>query len=299
MQIYWRMNRRIVNAIYTFIINRHDPHLIRWTELARRLSITPPMINKYRFRDLTDYIPMEVFNAIREDVERIRRYIYTPRFSRVVLEEMLYNKLIEWWAKGIPCIDTNILEEVGISRGECRELSRFFSKILIDKAVMEVEEAFTIFRRIPGIERYIPDVSTNIVRLVEIGIKPEDNVVIGYPGRINVIDGSLRVFGRPRIGGSIHMAKILRRLHSLNHNIHGLTGIGFDEEVYRSIVDGGEYRFITLKPGSDEELLEGIDRDTDIVIDMGGYGRIGFIYMCGSNAIHAVERLRNVIFNQV
>lgn len=284
--------KRILPGIRVFIVKSHDASVMKWSELARRLGVTPSALKKYMNADLHRYIPKEVYPFMETDLNIIRDAIYRPGLTHSKLNELLLNLWIKWVSKGLICRIIE-LSSPSISK-ECMNASKLYGEILINRAIIEVEKAFTIFKNIPSIAKYIPEVSTNIVRLVEIGTNPMKYPVIGFPGRIVAINDEIRVYDRPKVGGSRHMGRVIRKLHILKHNINGLTGVGYNKKLLTAIKSIG-YSYIVVRAVSDEELITLIDKPADVVIDTGGYGRVGFIYVTGIDSIEAVNKLNQLI----
>lgn len=284
--------KRILPGIRAFIVKNHNTSLMKWSELARRLGVTPSALRKYMDADIYSYIPRKIYRSIEEDLFRIREVIYKPGLTYSKLNEMLLNLWIKWVSKGLIC--KMIKASTPTLLNECIEASKTYGEILINKAIIEVEKAFIIFKKIRSIANYIPEVSTNIVRLVEVGNDPKRYPVIGFPGRIIVINNEIKTFDRPKVGGSRHMGKVIRKLHILEQKINGLTGVGYNKKLMRVIRILG-YSYITVNTVSDDELIKLISKAVDIVIDHGGYGRVGFIYVSGIDSVDAVNKLKQLI----
>ncbi len=284
--------KRIIPAIRSYIVKNHDPRIMTWSELARKIGVTPPAVKKYAATDIYRYIPPQIYSEIEEDLIKFRNLLYKPGVTRRALNETLMNLWISWVSRGIIC---RLIKRYSPSLEEdCREVTSYYIDILINRAILEVEKAFTIFRSIPSIARYIPEVSTNIVRLIEAGDNPSRYPVVGFPGRIVAVNNEVRVYDRPVIGGSRHMGRVLRKLHILNRDIKGLTGIGYNHGVEVAANKLGMDK-IDIDAVSDDALIELIVEPADIIIDRGGYGRIPFIYISGVDAQDAVNKLKDLI----
>ncbi len=291
------LTKRILPAIKTHIINTRDVNM-RKTELARRLGLTPAALEKYRGKSVTDYIYPETWNEIEEDVRRIVRYIYSPNFDFIEFSKVILTYWIKWNSKGIMCreIARDKMRYVGLFDEEtlCRRIIEIYGEMLLNTALVEVQNAYGIFTKIPNIHHYIPEVSTNIVRLVEIGRKIEDYPVIGFPGRIVCIRNRVMVHSPPRVGGSRHMGNVLRRLYEMDYTTKGMTGVKYDEELILRFRRMG-YSVERYRVKNDEELIRRIRKASDIVVDEGGLGREGFIYVSGYNSVDAVKKLEEIL----
>lgn len=284
--------KKIIPGIRIYITKNHDPKVMNWSELARRLGVTPSAIIKYFNADLSKYIPEDIYPLIKSDLKLIRATIYRPGLTPKLLNKLILDTWIKWVSKGIVCKLIKALDQT--SYQDCLEIMELYGEILIDRAIIEVDMAFKVFKDIPFIAKYIPEVSTNIVRLVEIGEDPWKYPVIGFPGRIVVVDNEIKVFDRPKLGGSRHMGTILRKLHILDDRICGLTGVGYDDKI-KEAARAIDLDIIELNALTDNELIELIKEPRDIIIDRGGYGRVGFVYVTGYDSLDAVNKLKRLI----
>ena len=92
------------------------------------------------------------------------------------------------------------------------------------------------------------------------------------------------------------MANIVRELFKKsNCMIKGLTGIGFNNKLYNVIKERYLNEYEEFRIDSDLELLNRVSGFKKIIIDLGGFGREGFIYVSGYNSIDAVNRLKKII----
>ena len=291
------MTKRILPAIKTYIINTRDKNM-RKTELARRLGLTPAALEKYMGKSVTDYIYPETWDAIEDEVKRIVKYIYSPNFDFIEFSRLILTYWIKWNSRGIMCreIARDKMRYMGLLNEEtlCRRIIQIYGEILLNTALVEVQNAYAIFTKIPNIHHYIPEVSTNIVRLVEIGGNIEDYPVIGFPGRIVCIRNRIMVHSPPKVGGSRHMGNVLKRLYEMDYTTKGMTGVKYDEELIVKFRLMG-YSVEKYKVKNDAELIRMIRKASDVVVDEGGLGREGFIYISGYNSIDAVKKLEEIL----
>ncbi len=298
------LSKRVLPAIKTYLLKTYYMMLwkfedtMRMTEIARRIGTTPAALIKYRGKLVTDYLSPETWNQIEKDVKQIVTYIYSPNFDHSEFNRIMLTYWVKWNSKGIMCRE--IIKErskyVGIVDGEalCRKIIKTYGEILVNSALVEVQEAYNIFVKIPNIHEYIPEVSTNIVRLVEVGREINSYPVIGFPGRITCVKNRVIVHSPPRIGGSRHMGRVLRKLYSLDSTTKGMTGIGYDEKIISEFLRNG-YNVERFRVSSDDELIRKIREVVDVVVDEGGIGREGFIYISGYNSLDAVRKLEEVL----
>ena len=283
---------KLLPGIRTYIVKKHDPRIMTWSELARRLGVTPTAVTKYMNHSINEYISDELLEKIKDDIETLRTLIYKPGLTPELLNEKILETWIKWVSKGIIC---KYIQLHRVHRfTECRKLTSLYSEFLINRAIIEVDQAFNIFRKIPSIKEYIPEVSTNITRLVEIGDDPWKYPVIGFPGRIVVINNEIMTYDRPRVGGSKHMGGVLRKLHMINRHIYGLTGIAYNHRI-KEAARKLELEYKEIEALSDEEIINKLNEAPDIILDKGGYGRVGFAYISGNNSVDAVNKLKKII----
>ncbi len=248
--------KKIIPGIRIYITKNHDPRIMNWSELARRIGVTPSAIIKYINADLSKYIPKDIYSLIKSDLELIRSTIYRPGLTPKLLNQLILDIWIKWVSKGIACKLIKALDQARYH--DCLEITELYGEILVNRAIIEVDKAFNVFKNIPSIAKYIPEVSTNIVRLVEIGEDPWKYPVIGFPGRIVAVDDEIKVFDRPKLGGSRHMGRVLRKLHIIDSNICGITGVGYNDKL-KEAAQALDMDYMELNALTDDELIELIE----------------------------------------
>jgi predicted fused transcriptional regulator/phosphomethylpyrimidine kinase len=285
--------KKLLPYIRKYVLETHDRRKMSISELARRLGITPTGLMKYRNIETIE-LPPNIRREIHPDLELIKEYLYYPNYNPIELRRIIFYLWIKWMAKGLFCVYLQNKDSLDDSDFHCDRLMEYYGKILIDMSIVEVEEAFEIYKNIYNIHKYVPEVSTNIVRLVEVGKDETKYPIIAFPGRIIRVNNEIKVFTYPKIGGSIHMGSILKKLYSMDHRFKGMTGIAYHRNM-ENIINKLGYSSQTLEVSHDAELLSSIKKASEVILDVGGIGREGFIYIAGYNSIDAVTKVRNII----
>lgn len=290
--------KKLLPLVRRYIVLNCIKKGFRKTEIARRLGITSSALAKYEKRDNVNYISNESWGEIKDDISLITQYICSLGYNSIDINKLILKYWIKWNSKGIFCEELFNLHKKYISiygKTEfCEMTMKSYGKILIDSALVEVQEAFEIFRRIPHIINFIPEVSTNIIRLVEAGKTYVNYPIIGFPGRIGIFKNRLFTYTPPKIGGSKHMGNILRKLYTLDNRIHGLTGIKYNEKMIQYI-DKKIFTISICSSNSDQDLLMKIVDPSDLIVDRGGIGREGFIYISGFDSREAVKKVEKIL----
>ncbi len=290
--------RVILPEIKAYIISIGVKRGFKLSEIARRLGISPTAASKLYRRRLK--VISRYLDYIKNDLDRVTESVLSLGYTPSEYIKLLHDLWITWLTKGIFHREIVSLLKRHTYSSKAEELYRYiinvYSEDVVLRAYREVEEAFKIFSSISNIAKYIPLIGTNIVRLIEVEPLNGDYPVIGYPGRINVVDDKVIVYSTPKIGGSAHMANIVRELFKKsNCMIKGLTGIGFNNKLYNVIKERYLNEYEEFRIDSDLELLNRVSGFKKIIIDLGGFGREGFIYVSGYNSIDAVNRLKKII----
>lgn len=272
----------------------------RKTEIARRLGVTPSALAKYEKNNGLNQIPNEIWRKIQDDISFITQHICSLGYNPVDINKLILEYWMKWNSKGIFCDELFNLHRKNVSIYDktefCEIIMKHYGKMLVNSALVEVQEAFEIFRKIPYITKFIPEVSTNIVRLVEVGKTHDKYPIIGFPGRIGIFKNKLFTYTSPKIGGSKHMGNILRKLYTLDKRIHGLTGIKYNKNLIQYI-DRKMFAISIYSSNSDQDLLMKIIRPSDLIVDKGGIGREGFIYISGRDSKEAVRKTEKILTN--
>ena len=290
--------KKLLPLIRKYIVFNCIKKGFRKTEIARRLGITSSALAKYGESNDINWISNEVWREIKNDISLITQYICSLGYNSMDLNKLILKYWMKWNSKGIFCEELFNLYKKYIfiyDKTEfCEMTMKSYGEILINSALVEVQEAFEIFRRIPYIINFIPEVSTNIIRLVEVGEKYENYPIIGFPGRIGIFKNRLFTYTPPKIGGSKHMSNILKKLYTLDNRIHGLTGIKYNEKLIQYI-DKKVFSVNIYSSNSDQDLLMKIVESSDLIVDRGGIGREGFIYIAGIDSKEAVKKVEKIL----
>lgn len=289
--------KKILPIIRKYVILNCEKKGFRKTEIARRLGVTSAALTRYENRGC-DLLSSDTWSEIYPDISKIAEYTCSLGYNYVNINKLLLEYWIKWNSRGIFCDEIFNLRRrfILIQNKEdfCEEIMKYYGRFLVDSALAEVQEAFENFRKIPYIANFIPEVSTNIVRIVEVGRNIYEYPIIGFPGRICVIKERLFTYAPPKIGGSKHMGEILRKLFTIDSRIHGLTGMKYDDRI----LDHLNYKWIRVKyysSNSDDDLIKKISESADLVVDKGGLGREGFIYVTGIDSKNAVAKVREIL----
>lgn len=167
-----------------------------------------------------------------------------------------------------------------------------------NEALHRVRRAVRVFKNLEYIERYVPNVGTNIGNALP---EPEGvNDVAAVPGRIYTLRESIHVPAGPEFGASEHVSNALLVANRQNPDIRGALNIATKPEFLEAARNlgleptrfdaGYEERWLKL-----ENLLEEKGSVPWVVYHEGGYGIEPVTYIYGSDAVDAVERTGEIL----
>lgn len=280
---------------YSVSMKLSREHGWRNKEIAEALDVTPAVISKYLDRSYSppSNVSRELVDELAKDVVGwVLRGRDDPRwFIRRVCAACMEQR-IEGEICRIHRADLAYLSD-------CRACAEMFFKMggisgERLEVIRDLDEAYAMLRRIEGIERLIPEVRTNIVEGIQ-GAKDIRDVA-GFPGRITLVNGMPTAYGRPRFGGSHHMAEVLLAMMDVDSRVKAATCIKYFGGILEA-ADKLSLRYEKIDREEYPDLLSFIrmlDTAPDLLVDLGGRGIEPVVYVFGRKAQEAVEKVKGI-----
>ena len=159
-----------------------------------------------------------------------------------------------------------------------------------------VREAVGRLEALPEFSRLVPQVGTNLVEIVIDGEDLED--VVGVPGRIIDVEGSVAVPGDPRFGVSGHVARVLLAARAGGSSVRAAINVTYEPEVVdrleRVAGPAVEIPGDADVPAAVTEAMTDAP-DTTVVAQTGGFGIEPITYVFGADAPAVVDAIERVI----
>lgn len=169
--------------------------------------------------------------------------------------------------------------------------------------IEEVQKAVQKLVDLPGFEKLIPEVGTNIAMAPMNAQRRED--VVGLTGRIVKSEGRPYLSGYPAPGGSEHVANIVLTMMKHNPKYRSAMNIKFSEKILEKCRDLGldtsEFNreeepsdSKTMKWGT-EKAIENVGGMPDIIYDKGAVGKEPMIRILGEKASEISEKVEDIV----
>lgn len=183
-----------------------------------------------------------------------------------------------------------------------READRYRVIRMLNEAVKRIE-------KMEGLERFIPEVRSNLVMAVSYPRGLED--VAGFPSRIAPYRGRVKAFSKPEFGASKHVARAVLELIRLDGNLKAGMNIRYSEEMVEACRSLGfrigfydrreeppevKRREGATIPWGIRRAWENAGRKTlDIIYHLGDWGKEPMILVLGKDALDVVDKLEALL----
>lgn len=279
---------KIMPAIRGILAHKLRDIGISQRKIALYLEVTQPMISKILKKPISEYyLELEALKISREIVDH-----YVDILLNLVRENN-YEKYISTSyyvvnnlaMKAICNIKPNLARLC--TTGEYRDPDIEYYRSLLSRLLS-----------IPGLERLIPEVGSN---LVYAPAKPDSiSDIIGLTGRVVRANAGVVYYGEPIYGGSRHVAKVLLLASKINPSVRFCFNIKCDTRV-RSVLSVIEPAVVDTGPSRDiDEFWLNIERaiyehQPKVICDHGGMGLEPNTYILASRYEELEEFLKAVI----
>jgi hydroxymethylpyrimidine kinase / phosphomethylpyrimidine kinase / thiamine-phosphate diphosphorylase len=163
-----------------------------------------------------------------------------------------------------------------------------------------LDAAFHELKRLPKIERLVPEVGMNIAYCLPFALDYDD--VAGFPGRISACDGELVTPAAARFGGSRHTARVVLAAHRICRKIRAAMPIRYSAQAVellermglavgsfaREEEPAGEVEGETLEWGTTYAMVSA-NQALDVIYDLGGVGKEPIIRLLAESPHDLVE----------
>ncbi len=159
-----------------------------------------------------------------------------------------------------------------------------------------VREAVNRITQLPGFPGLVPQVGTNLVEIVSDGDAVED--VVGVPGRIIDVEGSVAVPGDPRFGVSGHVARVLLAARAGGSPARAAINVTYESDVIDRLEQATgsvvEIPGDTDVPAAVTEAIVNAP-ETTVIAQTGGFGIEPITYVFGADALEVIDTIERVI----
>ena len=159
-----------------------------------------------------------------------------------------------------------------------------------------VREAVGRLKTLSGVGTLVPQVGTNVVEILADGSDLED--VVGVPGRIIDVEGSIAVPGEPQFGVSGHVASILLAARTGGSDMRAAINLVYEPAVLDAL---GVHAGPVVEVPGDTDVSSAVEEAISatpharVIAQTGGFGIEPITYVLGETAPAVVEVIEQVI----
>jgi hypothetical protein len=293
------VTRRILPTVRSLVAHALDERRLTERQIAERLGLTQSAVSKY-LRDRVRVEPLvleaETFRVLARDLED---GLAEDRLSSMEVLGRILEAVRKEEDRGLVCRlhEEEVPSLVGLGCDLCVRANR--SELRAEQEILsDLRLALRSLLSLPGFERLIPSVGSNLARA-----KPEARTtddVAAVPGRLFVMRGSVRAPAAPEFGASKHVAEMVLAVRRSRPDLTAAINIRWDESIVSAARALG-WRMVEFNAdleGQGDRIARAIVRrqtDYRMVYQRGAFGIEPITYLLGKTAREVVDAVRALL----
>jgi len=218
--------------------------------------------------------------------------------------------------------NNNIKESIGLAERFYNEKFQDFIELpdqgkIIDLTIQreelnvinQIKEIYDFISREKKFSRLIPEVRTNISGSLPKATSKKE--IAGIEGRITIIGGYPKSYGKIKFGASDHTARLLLAAKKFDNSINFVINLKYNIEWVELIKKNTKFRIYEISRAHQPEEIKNEDFSTmqwlikeifnksgkipDIIWDRGEIGKEPMIRLFGKNSTDMIEKLKRII----